>query len=177
MLLHVEALFTRDASGRLLAANEPGGGRAPRFFLGRTSDGNECWVRHDVDGILARDLNTLCESAPGELETDTNPRTAAPFLSRLEDDEPINNIWKGPVYCFRPTYQATTTPSASPLTMRRYSSLTSRTGCPTSRLAYHSPRSWRTGGPFQSAVACESPRELMSLELKRTPTSADEAML
>lgn len=34
MRLHVEALFTRDAAGRLLVVNEPTGAAAPRFFWG-----------------------------------------------------------------------------------------------------------------------------------------------
>jgi RimJ/RimL family protein N-acetyltransferase len=102
MQFHVEALFTLDATGRLLAVNEPGGGRAPRFFLGRTADGNECWVRDDVDDVLTRDLHGLSESAPAGLQTDTDSDTAALFLSRLEDDAPVNSIWTGPTYCFPP---------------------------------------------------------------------------
>jgi hypothetical protein len=53
MRLHVRALFTHDGAGRLVAANEPGGGAAPRFFLGRTAQGNIWRVRHDVDAALA----------------------------------------------------------------------------------------------------------------------------
>lgn len=37
--LQMDALFTRDASGRLVTINEPNGGPAPRFFLGRTRGG------------------------------------------------------------------------------------------------------------------------------------------
>jgi GNAT superfamily N-acetyltransferase len=102
MRLHVEALFSCDPSGSLLAVNEPDGGPAPRFFLGRTSDGNECWVRHDLDASLIRDLVSLCESAPVGLETDAKSDSADPFLSRLEEDLPVEKTWMGPVYCFPP---------------------------------------------------------------------------
>jgi len=42
MRMHIDALFTHDARGRMLRVNEPMGKTAPRFFLGRTTQGNEC---------------------------------------------------------------------------------------------------------------------------------------
>ncbi len=100
MRLHVEALFTCDLSGRLVVVNEPRGGPAPRFFLGRTVEGNECWARHDLDVAVIRDLTALCASAPVGLEIEANPGSAAPFLSRLSKDEAVRKMWTGPAYQF-----------------------------------------------------------------------------
>ncbi|HEU0026590.1 MAG TPA: hypothetical protein VFQ25_05690, partial [Ktedonobacterales bacterium] len=60
--LQVEALFTHDAEGRIVAINEPGGGPAPRFFLGRGRMGNLWRVRHDVPEATARRLEALAAS-------------------------------------------------------------------------------------------------------------------
>jgi RimJ/RimL family protein N-acetyltransferase len=95
MRLHVEALFTLDHAGRLVAVNDPRGAPAPRFFLGRTVDGSDWWFRHDVDAALVRDLDALCESRPAGLEID-----AAAFIARLARDEPVHRTWAGPAYRF-----------------------------------------------------------------------------
>lgn len=100
MQLHVEALFTRDPSGRLRAVNETGGGPAPRFFLGRTLGGNECWFRHDLDDVLIRDLTELCESEPVGLEVEAAPDGAVPFLARLSQADLVRKTWTGPAYRF-----------------------------------------------------------------------------
>jgi len=42
--MQVEALFTHDADGRIVAVNEPAGGPAPRFFFGRTRGGQSLAV-------------------------------------------------------------------------------------------------------------------------------------
>jgi RimJ/RimL family protein N-acetyltransferase len=103
MRLHVETLFTRDHAGRLVAVNEPGGAEAPRFFLGRTAHGNECWFRHDLDSALIRDLTSLAVSAPIGLETEADPEYVRPFVTRLEEDDPVQKTWMGPAYCFPAT--------------------------------------------------------------------------
>ena len=69
MRFHLEALFTMDAAGRLVSVNESGGGPAPRFFLGRTREGNVWSVRHDIDPSLAVALHVLRPARPG-----ANPR-------------------------------------------------------------------------------------------------------
>lgn len=98
MRLHVQALFTCDVAGRLVAVNEPGGAAAPRFFLGQTLDGNAWWFRHDIDPSLAIELDTLCKSLPTARELGADPGTAARFLPCFARDEPVRRAWAGPAF-------------------------------------------------------------------------------
>lgn len=98
--LHVEALFTHDGAGRLVAVNEPGGAAAPRFFFGQTADGNAWWFRHDVDAALANDLQTICESQPAGLDVEAHHAGAAPFIDCLARAEPVRKTWAGPAFRF-----------------------------------------------------------------------------
>lgn len=107
MRLHVGALFTQDAGGRLLATNEPNGGIAPKFFLGRTDDSNLCWPRRDVDCVLAADLEALCEVEPTGFDVEPNLVRDAPFIERLSRAAPVARIWTGP------TFVVPTDPSSS----------------------------------------------------------------
>ena len=68
--VEIDALFTHDAVGRIVADNEPDGDLAPRFFLGRTKVGNSWRVRHDVPEAPARALDALAaaEPVPEDLE-------------------------------------------------------------------------------------------------------------
>lgn len=100
MRIHVETLFTLDDAGRLLSVNEPRGVAAPRFFLGRTADGNAWWFRQDVGEVLANDLRALCEPLASGLELEADPDRAAPFLDRLARDEPVRRTWAGPAFHF-----------------------------------------------------------------------------
>lgn len=102
MRLHVEALFTRDDAGRLLVVNEPSGAVAPRFFLGRTANGNLWWFRHDVDAALLNDLRALCESQPTSLDVAADLGNAAPFIARLAREEPVRKTEAGPAFHFPP---------------------------------------------------------------------------
>ncbi len=104
MRLHVEALFTHDARGRLLRVNEPGGAPAPRVFLGRTAEGSEWRVRHDLDDALARELAALCrevERGGGALRpaADVAARVEA-ALARAGPETPVERRWEGPAYDF-----------------------------------------------------------------------------
>ena len=99
MRLHVEALFTRDDAGRLLMVNEPGGAPAPRFFFGRTAEGNACWFRHDVDAALVDELSALCASQPsGNVEAGVD--SAAPFIACLSRAESVHKMEAGPAFHF-----------------------------------------------------------------------------
>jgi hypothetical protein len=73
MRLHVAALFTQDARDRLVSVNQPAGGPAPRFFLGRTADGAVSFVRNDVDADLAGALETMVRGDPPTLPTGPEP--------------------------------------------------------------------------------------------------------
>jgi hypothetical protein len=100
MRLHVEALFTCDDAGDLLAVNEPGGVPAPRFFLGRTAEGNIWRFRHDVDAALARDLSALCESLPTGLPVEADLSKLGPFIAGLAREEPVRRTEGGPAFFF-----------------------------------------------------------------------------
>lgn len=100
MRLHVEALFTYNEAGRLLAVNEPDGAPAPRFFFGRTADGNAWWFRDDVDAALANCLDALCNSQPADIEIEAGIESAAPFIACLSREEPIRRTWAGPAFRF-----------------------------------------------------------------------------
>ena len=96
MRLHVEALYTRDAAGRLLTVNDAGAAPAPRFFFGGTPNGNAWWFRHDIDPALAADLARLCESQPRGLDL----VSAEPFTARLSLAATVQKICSGPAYHF-----------------------------------------------------------------------------
>jgi hypothetical protein len=98
--VHVEALFTRNASGRLVRVNEPNGKRAPRFFLGRTSDGNDWWFRDDLAEGVVQNLRVACARVPNRMEMQC-PAGAAPFDAILGMESPIRNVWSGPAFRFQ----------------------------------------------------------------------------
>ena len=97
MRLHVRALFTDDGDGRLVAANEPGGGPAPRFFLGRTAQGNVWRVRHDVDAVLRDELAALCEGEATGVDLEGEHR-AGRFIACLARASPVTHVWSGPAF-------------------------------------------------------------------------------
>ncbi len=100
MRAHVAALFTSDAAGRLLAVNELDGAAAPRFFLGRTTEGVERWFRHDLAGDLVRALEAV---PPDDRETSglDHPHDGPTvFEQLLSESAPIQNVWAGPAFRF-----------------------------------------------------------------------------
>jgi hypothetical protein len=100
MRLHVEALFTHDAEGRLVRVNEPDGAPAPRFFLGRTAEGGVRRFRHDVGDDLRRELEAASEddALPGNVLD--SPTSASPYEDILARSAPVQRTWAGPAFCF-----------------------------------------------------------------------------
>lgn len=98
MRLHVGALFTQDQEGRLVAVNEPGGKPAPRFFLGRTSQGNVWWLRHDLDEPLADELEAVCHAEPVSRDLGRDPALVERLSAILTVAAPVERVWVGPAF-------------------------------------------------------------------------------
>jgi len=98
--LQVDALFMHDPRGRILYVNEPGGDRAPRFFLGRTREGNLWRCRDDVVEGTVRELERLASGEPVCDDLRAEPRNLDAFLAALRADQKIASSWSGPAYRF-----------------------------------------------------------------------------
>ncbi len=101
--LHIEALYTHDAQGRLLYVNEPGGDRAPRFFFGRTRDGNLWRCRSDLAERAVRELEHLTAGEPVRADLQAEPRHLHDFLTALGTEPGSASSarqYSGPAYRF-----------------------------------------------------------------------------
>ena len=96
MDMHISALFTHDAHGRMVVVNEPNGTKAPRFFLGRTAEGNLWRFRHDLRAEVVRELEAVCRLA----ETADSADGLPVFVEILARDAPIERVEAGPAYSF-----------------------------------------------------------------------------
>ena len=98
MRLHVEAAFSHDSDGRMLAVNDGAGGRAPLFFLGRTADVNVWRFRHDAPQDLVAELEELCRAEPPAVPT--GPTSDDMYAQVIERHGGFERVWKGPTYYF-----------------------------------------------------------------------------
>ena len=111
MALQVEALFTHNAAGRIVTVNEPGGGPAPRFFLGRSRAGNVWRVRDNVPPATALRLEELAAGEPVRADLSEQPRGMDALIEALGADEPVRSVYAGPAFRFPDTL-----PPAPPIT-------------------------------------------------------------
>lgn len=89
MEFHVEALFTHDQNMRLRTINEPWPGEvpAPRFFLGRTTEGSTiCRFRYDVPEMLVEQLEGLCADEPIVCDFQTKPKHFEAYMDILQGE-------------------------------------------------------------------------------------------
>src|SRR5437867_11302638 len=100
MKVHVEALFTHDANLRIRSVNEPNGGNAPRFFLGRTAEGNIWRFHSDLPKPLVKELKHLCIDEPIVDDLERKPRHFESYLALIQKHAPVQKVWTGPAYCF-----------------------------------------------------------------------------
>jgi RimJ/RimL family protein N-acetyltransferase len=100
MTLQAEALYVYDERGRMLHTREPDPRPAPRFFMGRTRQGNLWRCRHDVPDSLAARLDALAAAEPPAADLRQEPAQLAPIRDLLAEERPIERIWIGPAYCF-----------------------------------------------------------------------------
>ena len=100
--LQLNALFIHDARGRMVERNALGGGRAPRFFLGRTPDGNRWRFRDDLADDLVVRLEALCADEPVAEDLRTPPRHDARYRAILAGHALLEETFAGPAYRFPP---------------------------------------------------------------------------
>ncbi|HWQ14799.1 MAG TPA: hypothetical protein VNL77_18515, partial [Roseiflexaceae bacterium] len=100
MALQVATLFLLDGRGRLVRVNEPDGAPAPRFFMGRTAEGNIWRFRHDLPDDLAAELERLCRAEPPAQDLEEPPLCYAAVRAVLEEGAPVAEEWRGPCYRF-----------------------------------------------------------------------------
>jgi hypothetical protein len=98
--LQIEALFTHDGAGRIGFVNEPGGDRAPRFFFGRTREGNLWRVRDDLPEGLVRRLGELVAGESVGEDLRAEPRQLAAFREVLGEHGAVESSYVGPAYRF-----------------------------------------------------------------------------
>lgn len=107
MKIHVATLFACDADGGLRYVREPGDPHSPpRFFMGRTLQGNVWHFRHDLPDELRRELEQFCRSEP-VAENLMRPSLASTKIrAALQADAPITQEERGPTYWIPETVQA-----------------------------------------------------------------------
>jgi len=120
MALQAETLYTCTPEGRLLRDNDPFGvPQPPRFFLGRTVEGNLWRVRHDLPPALAARLDELARAEP--VCPDAAALAAPPALLDaarrvLDAAAPISEEWRGPAYALPPERALPPSPHAVRIT-------------------------------------------------------------
>ena len=100
MQLVANTLFTYDQTGRMLRVNEPEGDIAPRFFLGRTREGNTWRFRHDLPMKVIQRLETVCLQEPIADDLRGRPVHFDAVCTLLEAHAPIHDVYSGPEYYF-----------------------------------------------------------------------------
>jgi RimJ/RimL family protein N-acetyltransferase len=106
MELKAAALFTYDATGRMVGSNEPEPERAPRLFLGRTTDGLIWRVRDDVPAEIVARMARLLADEPLLTDPRHRPATFAALCEALETEAPITSVWEGPAWHFPASFPA-----------------------------------------------------------------------
>lgn len=96
----VEALFTHNAAGRIVLTNEPGGSRAPRFFLSRTAMGNVWRLRDDIPEDVAARLALIAAREPVDAALPIAPHLAPEMLACLDDGTAVASGSGGPAFSF-----------------------------------------------------------------------------
>jgi RimJ/RimL family protein N-acetyltransferase len=100
MRIHVETLFTHDHNARIRAVNEPDGDPAPRFYLGRTSEGNLWRFHFDLPDHLVEELKSLGSDEPVVDDLRLPPRYSDAYQRLLNVHAPIQRVWSGPAFRF-----------------------------------------------------------------------------
>lgn len=98
MSLHCTTLFRQDAAGRLQTVNEPGFPDPPRFWMGRTLQGNQWHFHHAIPATTVAALEELCRAEPVATDLRQPPQNMAAIKAVLAEHAPIRSEYRGPAY-------------------------------------------------------------------------------
>lgn len=101
--IRISTLFFCDTDGRLRYIREPGYEEseldpAPRFFMGRTPQGNVWRFRHDLLDAQVGDLEPLVRTEPIAVNLADPPQNATAIRATLHAHAPIIREERGPAY-------------------------------------------------------------------------------
>jgi GNAT superfamily N-acetyltransferase len=115
MEIAVAVGFHTDADGRLRSVNEPGDAyEPPRFFMGRTSEGNLWRIRYDLPIALVHELEQLCRAEPVSGDVEREPLAAGAIRAALHAHAPLEAEERGPSFVIPDNLPAS--PQAVPIT-------------------------------------------------------------
>ncbi len=101
--LQATTLFVCDANRRLQFIREPGDAEwerdpAPRFWMGRTKQGNIWRFHHDLPTDLVQQIDHICRTEPVAENLAHPPTNAAAIRALLHTHMPITSEERGPAY-------------------------------------------------------------------------------
>jgi RimJ/RimL family protein N-acetyltransferase len=89
MELIARTMFTRDAAGRFVEVQKPGGPRAPRFYVLWNGRSARWWVRHDLPSALVARLAAIVAEHPVPRDLERLPSFAAAIRAALAEHAPV----------------------------------------------------------------------------------------
>lgn len=102
MAIQINTLFRTDDVGQLRWVNEPGEDEscppAPRFFMGRTREGNLWRFGADLPAQVRQEVNELCLAEPVVDDPCLPPVHADAIRNVLERSEAVREEYRGPAY-------------------------------------------------------------------------------
>jgi hypothetical protein len=115
MRLHLQALYTLDHLGRLVAVKATSALPAPRFFLGRTLDGPVVAVGHEVPESMVDELVAIASDVPPGMDAHSPLASILHSATTLlSAQQPLVKTWAGPNYRCPP--ELAWTGEATPIT-------------------------------------------------------------
>ncbi|HHT7237231.1 MULTISPECIES: GNAT family N-acetyltransferase [Bacillus] len=91
--IQAEVLFVHNQVGRIKSVNENGNPKAPRFFLGRTREGNITRYHCNLDDETVSKIEKLIREPSNHIEI-------AKIINVLNEERTVGNIWMGPAFMF-----------------------------------------------------------------------------
>ncbi|HZU75664.1 MAG TPA: GNAT family N-acetyltransferase, partial [Dehalococcoidia bacterium] len=98
--IQAETLFTYDPRGRTVRDNYPGGGPAPRLFVGRTLHGDVTRFGEALPDALVARLAALLEREPPAHDLRAPPAASVALHDALAERGPVDAEGGGPAYAF-----------------------------------------------------------------------------
>jgi hypothetical protein len=98
MEMQVKALFTHDNNNFIRNINDLDGAPAPRFFFGRTPDGNVLRFRYDLPQDIIRELTNLVTMGPVDYNLPKSTVLLDKIKEILQGHGEVQKIYEGPAY-------------------------------------------------------------------------------